>query len=68
VEGVVQVRVAIRLDGTVAEAAVVRSAGHPDLDRAAVDAVSRWRFEPARGEADPALRLADIPVRFDLRD
>jgi len=35
--------------GRVEQVQVEQSAGHADLDEAAVDAVGRWRFEPARG-------------------
>lgn len=66
-EGVTSVRVSVRRDGSVGAAEVIRSAGHPDLDRAAVDAVRRWRFEPV-GEGAPAVRQAEVPVRFRVVD
>jgi TonB family protein len=47
-EGVVMLRVLVRADGTVEDIEVEASAGHQILDDAAVSAVRRWKFLPAR--------------------
>jgi periplasmic protein TonB len=46
---------------------VQESAGHPDLDNAAADAVKRWRFEPARRGTEPVGVWVLLPVEFRLR-
>ena len=46
--GTVKVAVVVAPNGTVKEAKVV--GGHPVLAGAALDAVRKWRFEPAAGE------------------
>lgn len=44
----VKLRLKISEQGNVASATVVQSSGYPAMDKAAVDAVLKWRFEPAR--------------------
>ena len=46
---------------------VETSAGHVDLDRAAVEAVRQWRFEPGRRGEEPAAMWVLLPVEFRLR-
>ena len=48
VQGTTLLHVLVADDGRVGNVVVTQSAGHPDLDQAAADAVRRWRFEPAR--------------------
>lgn len=67
VEGVATLRFQVHTDGTVAEMSVVRSAGHLDLDEAAMDAVKKWRFEPARRGKDAVAVWVTLPVRFELK-
>ena len=47
--GTVKVQVVVAANGTVKDAKVV--GGHPVLANAALDAVMKWRFEPATGES-----------------
>ena len=47
--GTVKVAVVVAPNGTVKEAKVV--GGHPVLANAALDAIRKWRFEPAAGES-----------------
>jgi TonB family protein len=47
--GTVKVQVVVAPNGDVKEAKVV--GGHPVLANAAMDAVRKWRFEPAAGES-----------------
>ena len=47
--GTVKVEVVVAPNGTVREAKVV--GGHPVLANAALDAVRKWRFEPAAAES-----------------
>jgi len=49
ITGTVKVEVVVAPNGTVKEAKVV--GGHPVLANAALDAVRKWRFEPAAGES-----------------
>lgn len=66
IQGTTELKIHILADGSVAGAVVARSAGHPDLDEAALDAVKNWRFEPARRGQEPVAVWALIPVRFRL--
>jgi protein TonB len=54
IEGTVVLDAVIRKNGTVEEVTVVKSA-HPALDRAAADALKRWRFTP--GDRDVIMSL-----------
>jgi TonB family protein len=47
--GTVKVEVVVSANGSVKEAKVV--GGHPVLANAALDAVRKWRFEPASAES-----------------
>ena len=47
--GTVKVEVVVAANGTVKEVKVV--GGHPVLASAALDAVKKWRFEPAAGDS-----------------
>jgi TonB family protein len=49
ITGTVKVQVVVAANGTVKDAKVV--GGHPVLATAALDAVKKWRFEPAAGES-----------------
>jgi periplasmic protein TonB len=67
-EGVVVLNVAVDASGTPTSISLQRSSGHPLLDRAALDAVRRWTFEPARLGGVPMVSRVDVPVRFSLDD
>ena len=67
-EGTTTVRAHITTDGTIDEIQVQSSAGHPALDQAAVAAVRKWRFEPARSGTVAVAAWVVIPVEFRLRD
>lgn len=49
ITGTVKVQVVVAPNGTVKDAKIV--GGHPVLASAALDAVRKWRFEPAPGES-----------------
>ena len=57
----------ITAQGRVEDVQVERSAGHSDLDQSALEAVRRWRFEPARRGGEPVAVWVIIPVEFKLQ-
>ena len=68
IEGVVGVKMLVSADGRVEEATVVRSSGHADLDEAAVTAVYKWRFSPAKDKFGQRARCyVTQGIRFDLK-
>jgi protein TonB len=67
-EGVVILDILVSPDGAAGEVRVSRSSGFPLLDHAAVDAVRRWTFAPARTGGFPVPSRVQIPVRFSLAD
>jgi periplasmic protein TonB len=67
IQGMTTLRVYIAADGRVTEVLIQESAGHPDLDSAAAEAVKRWRFEPARRGAEAVGVWVLLPVEFRLR-
>ena len=58
-------RVIIRKDGSVGAIRIHQSLDS-ELDRAAIDAVESWTFEPATIDGDPINVLADIEVDFAM--
>ncbi|WP_375768847.1 energy transducer TonB [Archangium gephyra] len=67
IEGLVLVRIIIGTDGRVEpeHTRVIRSV--PELDAAAISAVSQWRFSPALGrQGRPVRVIVEIPVQFSL--
>ena len=68
IEGTVLLKMRITAQGRVEDVQVVRSAGYPDLDESAIEAVRRWRFEPARRNGEPVAEDAVLlPVVFQLQ-
>ena len=68
IEGVVGVKMLVNATGKVENAFVVRSSGNAALDEAAVAAVYKWRFSPAKdkfGQKAPCYVTQGI--RFDLK-
>ena len=66
-QGTTMLRVHVLIDGRVGDVIIQQSAGHPDLDQAAVDAVRRWRFDPARRGNEPVAMWVLLPVEFQIR-
>ncbi|GGK06749.1 energy transducer TonB [Luteimonas terricola] len=65
-EGTVLVGILVDANGRPSEVDVVRRSGNRDLDRAALDAVRQWTFEPAvRGGRKVEARV-EVPVTFRL--
>ena len=67
-EGMVLLAVEVTADGRAGEIRIKRSSGYALLDQSALDAVRRWRFEPARNMNTPLAMTVDIPVRFALHE
>jgi TonB family protein len=65
-QGVTTLRVRVLENGRVGEVLVEQSAGFRDLDFAAVDAVKKWLFEPARRGKDAVSVWVMLPVKFEL--
>jgi TonB family protein len=66
VQGVTMLRVRVLENGRVGEVVIDQSAGFRDLDFAAVDAVKKWLFEPARRGKDAVSVWVMLPVKFEL--
>lgn len=67
-EGTVILDVLILADGRVGDIAVKHSSGVPRLDAAALAAVRRWHYRPARRGGQPVDYRYSQPVTFRLDD
>jgi periplasmic protein TonB len=65
-QGVTTLKVRVLETGRVSEVLVEQSAGFRDLDIAAMDAVKKWLFEPARRGKDAVSVWVMLPVKFEL--
>jgi protein TonB len=66
VQGITLLKLRVLENGKVGQIHIEKSAGHADLDRAAMEAVKRWLFEPARmGKVALAVWVL-LPVKFEL--
>ncbi len=65
-EGTVLLRLRVDTAGKVTEVEIIESSGHDSLDRAAVEAVKRWKGRPARRFGRAIASEEVLPVRFRL--
>jgi len=63
--GTVVLDVLIGAEGTVQQTRIVRSA-NPELDKKAAEAVSRWKFTPARKKGLPVPSVMPVEIDFHL--
>jgi protein TonB len=64
VGGTVRVQATVSPDGSVERMDVAESSGNRYLDRAAMEAVRRWRFKPAMRNGQPVSATVVIPIDF----
>ena len=67
-EGDVTLELDISANGTVDDVRVVASCGYPELEQAAIQAVKRARFTPARRGSANVAATARITLTFRLKD
>jgi protein TonB len=67
-EGVVLLTAEVFADGRVGSLTIKKSSGYASLDRSALEAVKRWKFEPGRKMGKPVIMWVDVPVKFVLKE
>jgi len=67
-EGMVMLNVFVTENGRVNGVKVDSTSGYSILDRAAMDAVNKWTFEPGIRNGLPAGMWVKVPVRFNLTE
>ena len=67
-EGTVSLTALIDVDGRVASVRVIGSPAHPDLGKAAADAVRQWQFSPTLLNGESVEVLMNVSVSFSLED
>ncbi len=67
-QGTVIVRAEISSDGDCRQAALKKGSGHPLLDKAAMEAVRKWRFVPAKRGNTAITAWVEVPITFKLED
>lgn len=65
-QGKVLLKVLVSEDGKAATVQVDRSSGHSKLDEAAVEAVKKWSFVPAKRSNKPMSAYVLVPINFSL--
>ncbi len=63
--GTVRVEVNVTADGRVERMDLAESSGDRFLDRAAMEAVRRWRFRPAMRNGQPVAATVVVPLEFN---
>lgn len=67
-EGKVLLRVMVSADGSAQVVDVISGSGFSRLDQAALDAVRRWKFVPAKRGETPVDGVVRVPINFSLED
>ena len=67
VGGRVLVSCAVDAAGAVSATTVKQSSGHADLDRAAVNAVTKWKFKPATKDGRAIKATCVVPFNFEVK-
>ena len=67
-QGKVLLRVQVTADGHSADVSVLQSSGHELLDDAAIEAVRKWTFIPAKRGNTPVASTVTVPMQFKLNE
>ncbi len=65
-EGRVLMKVLVSAEGAAEDVQIEKSSGSDRLDNAAVSAVKRWRFIPAKKNNQPLSAYVLVPIKFSL--
>jgi TonB family protein len=65
-QGRVLLRVLVDADGRTKSIEINTSSGDDTLDRAAIEALKKWRFVPARAGTKPIETWVKVPIEFQL--
>ncbi len=67
-EGTVRLLVRVSAEGDSEEVTIQRSSGHEVLDEAAIEAVEKWKFIPAKRGETPVASSVVVPIDFVLNN
>ncbi len=65
VQGVVGLRVVVTSEGKIGDVTIVKKL-NPELDEKAVEAVHKWKFEPATKDGQPVAVQINVDMQFAL--
>ncbi len=65
--GRVLVTCMVDAEGRVTGSAIKQSSGHPDLDKAAINAVNKWKFKPATKAGRKVKASCIVPFNFEVK-
>ena len=65
--GRVIIRCVVDAQGVVVSTKVQSSSGHSELDRAAMNAVSRWKFKPGSRGGKKVKAICNVPFNFEVK-
>jgi len=68
IEGTVLVRAEISAGGECQRAELKKTSGHEMLDHAALEAVKKWRFMPAKRGSQAVVAWVEVPITFKLEN
>lgn len=67
-EGRVVLRVEVLANGSAGAVSIAKSSGHEILDEAALEAVRRWKFVPAKRDGTAVNSSVNVPINFNLKN
>jgi protein TonB len=67
VGGKVLVTCTVSPEGLTLSASIKQSSGHPDLDKAAIAAVNRWKFKPGTKAGKKVKSIVIVPFNFEVK-
>lgn len=65
--GWVDLELTVQTDGSVGDVAVIRAEPANIFDKAAIDAVRQWRYEPVQRNGKPVEQRTRVRIRFQLQ-
>lgn len=68
IEGRVLVRAEVQADGSCSRVALKKTSGSELLDQAALEAVRKWHFVPAKKGAQAITAWVEVPITFKLEN
>lgn len=66
-QGTVWLLLLVSKDGVVTELKLKKTSGFARLDQAALQAVKKWKFQPARKQGQPIDYWYELPLKFSLQ-